>query len=62
MVLEGKTSIKMGKIKNGRETLGSETAGYAGIYEMTAVVKENPCGVANCYYEYFVVKDHFSYA
>ena len=48
MVLGVKITIKIGKTKNGRETLGFETAGYAGIYKTTAVAKENPCGVANC--------------
>ena len=57
-----KNTIKIGKTENGRETLRSEIEGYAGIDKTTTVVKENPCGVANCYYESFVVKDHFSYA
>ena len=43
-----KNTIKIGKIENGRETLGSEIAGYAGIYKTTVVAKENLCGVANC--------------
>ena len=47
MVLGVKITIKIGK-KNGRETLGSETAGYAGIDKTTVVAKENPCGVSNC--------------
>ena len=47
MVLGVKITIKIGKTKNGRETLGSEIAGYAGIDNTTVVAKENPCGVAN---------------
>ena len=46
--LEVKSTIKIRKTGNGRETLGSEIAGYAGIYKMTAAAKENLCGVANC--------------
>ena len=41
-------TIKIGKTKNGRETLGSETTGYAGIDKIIVVAKEKPCGVANC--------------
>ena len=48
MFLGVKITIKIGKTKNGRETLGSETAGYVGIDKTTVVTKENPCGVANC--------------
>ena len=40
-----KITIKIGKTENGRETIGSETAGYAGIYKMTVVAKQNLCGV-----------------
>ena len=43
-----KITIKIGKTEKGRETLGSETAGYAGIEKTIAVAKEKPCGVANC--------------
>ena len=48
MVLGVIITIKIGKTKNGRETLGPKTAGYAGIDKTTVVAKENPCGVANC--------------
>ena len=43
-----KITIKIGKTKNGRDTLGYETTGYAGMDKTTAVAKENPFGVANC--------------
>ena len=43
-----KITKKIGKTKNGRETMGSEIARYAGIDQTTVVTKENPCGVANC--------------
>ena len=38
-VLEVESAIKIAKTGNGRETLGSETTGYAGIDKTTAVVK-----------------------
>ena len=44
----GEKHHKNRKTENGRETLGSKIAGYAGIYRTIAVAKENPCGVANC--------------
>ena len=47
MILGVKITIKVGKKINGRETLGSKTAGYAGIDKATVVAKENPCGVTN---------------
>ena len=47
MVLGVKITIKIGKTKNGRETLGYETTRYARIDKTTVVAKENPCGVAN---------------
>ena len=38
-VLDVERTIKIGKTENGRETLGFEKAGYAGIYETIAVAK-----------------------